>query len=384
MIYLDNHATTACDPQVLAAMMPFFTESYGNASSPHELGQAAAAAVSIAQAQVATLVGGELEEIVFTSGATESNNLALLGVARQHEQRGGARRRLVTTAIEHKSVLAPLEYLAGLGWDLVYLPVDETGRVDLHKAQELITEETLLVSVQAANSEIGTIQPLAELAELAHARGALMHCDASQAAGKIALNVTQLQVDLLSLSGHKMYGPKGIGVLWVRGGSRRLPLTPLMYGGGHAGGLRSGTLPVPLIVGLGVASELAVEQLLAESQRTAALRDEFEQFLVEELRIVIVNGAVKQRLPNNTSLTFAGLDAEALLANLPELVASTGAACESGSVEPSRVLLALGLTQEQAFGTIRFGLGRFTTAQEIRKAASQIITAYRQLALLLA
>jgi cysteine desulfurase len=365
-------------------MMPFFSETYGNASSPHEFGQVAATAVSNAQIQVATLIGSEPDEIVFTSGATESNNLALLGVARQHEQRGGARRRLVTTAIEHKSVIAPLEYLAGIGWDLVYLPIDETGRVDLRRARELITEETLLVSVQAANSEVGTIQPIAELAELAHARGSLMHCDASQAAGKIILNVVQLKVDLLSLSGHKMYGPKGIGVLWVRGGSRQLPLVPLMYGGGHAGGLRSGTLPVPLIVGLGLASKLATEQLQVESQRTAALRDEFEQQLREELGSVIVNGAVQNRLPNNTSLTFTGLDAEALLANLPELVASTGSACESGSVEPSRVLLALGLTHEQAFGTIRFGLGRFTTAWEVKEATTQIITACRQLALLLA
>jgi len=384
MIYLDNHATTACDPRVVAAMIPFFSEGYGNASSPHGFGQAAAAAVDAAQAQVATLLGGEPEEIVFTSGATESNNLALLGAARRHEQWGGTRRRLVTTAIEHKSVLAPLEHLAELGWDLVYLPIDETGRVRLDQARELITEETLLVSVQAANSEIGTIQPIAELAELAHTRGALMHCDASQAIGKIALGVTQLGVDLLSLSGHKMYGPKGIGALWIRGGGLQLPLVPLMYGGGHAGGLRSGTLPVPLIVGLGMASELAEEQLASESQRTAALRDEFEKHLCEELAAIAVNGAVEQRLPNNTSLTFNGLDAEALLANLPEIVASTGAACESGSVEPSRVLLALGLSREQAFSTLRFGLGRFTTAEEMRAAAELLIAAYRQLALLLA
>lgn len=384
MIYLDNHATTACDPRVVAAMMPYLTESYGNPSSPHEFGQAAAAAVQVAQAQVAALVGGEVKEVVFTSGATESNNLALLGAARQHEQVGGTRRRLVTTAIEHKSVVAPLEYLAELGWDLVYLPVDETGRVDLEQARYLINEDTLLVSVQTANSEIGTIQPVAELAALAHAQGALMHCDASQAVGKIALNVTQLQVDLLSFSGHKMYGPKGIGVLWVRGGSRQLPLVPLMHGGGHADGVRPGTLPVPLIVGMGMASELATEHLAEESQRTAALRDEFENQLYEELRAITINGAIGARLPNNTSITFAGLDAEALLANLPDMVASTGAACESGSVEPSRVLLALGLTRDQAFATIRFGLGRFTTEAEMREAVTQLVAAWHQLALLMA
>ena len=384
MIYLDNHATTACDSRVVAAMIPYFSESYGNASSPHELGQVAAAAVSDAQMQVAALIGGEHEEVVFTSGATESNNLALLGAARQHEQQGGKRRRLVTAAIEHKSVLAPLEYLAQRGWDLVHLPVDGAGRIDLTQAQELITADTLLVSVQAANSEIGTVQPLAALAVLAHAHGALLHCDASQAAGKVALNVMELGVDMLSLSAHKMYGPKGVGALWLRGGSRLMPLVPLMRGGGQTGGMRPGTLPVPLIVGLGVCSALARELLVAESQRTAALRDGFEKALQEFVPNITINGAVGERLPNNTSLTFPGLEAEALLANIPEIMASTGAACEAGSVEPSRVLLAVGLTREAAFGTIRFGLGRFTTAKEISEATTHIAAAYHQLVLLLA
>ncbi|MGI4886465.1 MAG: cysteine desulfurase family protein [Janthinobacterium lividum] len=384
MIYLDNQATTACDPRVVDAMMPFFSDSYGNASSPHSFGQIAAEAVSWSQEQVAKLIGSQPKEVVFTSGATESNNLAILGAARQHQEIGGKRRRLVTNAIEHKSVLAPLEYLAREGWELVYLPLDGEGLIDLAQAQTLITDQTLLVSVQVGNSEIGTIQPITELAALAHAQGALLHCDASQAAGKVALDVVELGMDLLSLSGHKMYGPKGVGALWIKGGSRQLPLAPLMQGGGHSGGLRPGTQPVPLLVGLGRASELAAEVQDAESRSTANLREEFEQRLLAELPEITINGSKNSRLPNNSSVTFSGLEAEAILANLPELMASTGSACESGSIEPSRVLLAIGLTREQAFSTIRFGLGRFTTCAEVLKAADSLILVCRQLALLLA
>jgi cysteine desulfurase len=384
MIYLDNQASTTCDPRVVAAMTPFFSDSYGNASSPHDFGQAAAMAVSQAQIEVAKLLGGQPEEVVFTSGATESNNLAILGAARQHQKIGGTRRRLISTAIEHKSVLAPLEHLSYEGWEVVYLPVDERGRVDLAKAKELITVQTLLVSVQAANSEIGTLQPLSELAALAHSQGALLHCDASQAVGKVAMNVVELDLDLLSLSGHKMYGPKGVGALWIKGGSRKLPLMPLMYGGGHAGGLRPGTLPVPLLVGLGKASYLATEMLAQDNQYTAALRDEFERKLVAEIPGILINGALSERLSTNSSVSFVGLDAEAILANLPEIMASTGSACESGSIEPSRVLLAIGLTREQAFGTIRFGFGRFTTWAEMIEAADSLVAVYHQLSLLLA
>lgn len=384
MIYLDNHATTVCDPQVVDAMMPYFSGSYGNPSSPHEFGQEAAVAVDQAKRQIAAMLSANPEEIVFTSGATESNNLALLGAARQHRNIGGTRRRLVTTPIEHKSVLSPLHYLKQRGWEIVYLPVDATGRVDLIKAQTLITEDTLLVSVQAASSEIGTIQPVAALADLAHDKGALFHCDASQAIGKIALQVDEWRVDLLSFSGHKLYGPKGVGALWIKGGEKRLPLASLMYGGGAAGGLRPGTLPVPLLVGLGEACVLATEQLTEESQRIVSLRDSFELNILTALPLVTVNGALADRLPNNSSLTFGGLEAEALLANLPDVAASTGSACESGNIEPSRVLLGIGLTREQAFSTIRFGLGRFTTDTEIHTVGAQLIAAYRELSILLA
>ncbi|AKD56961.1 cysteine desulfurase family protein [Spirosoma radiotolerans] len=383
MIYLDNHATTACDPLVVDAMMPFFSGSYGNSSSPHEFGQAAAAAVSQAKEQVAALLGADPGEIVFTSGATESNNIALLGATQQHKNLGGTRRRLVTTATEHKSIVAPLQYLAQQGWELVYLPVDRTGRVDLIEAKRLITLDTLLVSVQAANSEIGTIQPVAALADLAHANGALFHCDACQAVGKINLQVDSWRFDLLSLSAHKLYGPKGVGAVWIRGGEKQLPLVPLMYGGA-IGSLRPGTLPVPLLIGFGKACEVASHLLAQESQRIGALRDSFEHNLLTALPEVTVNGALTERLPNNSSLTFGGLEAEVLLANLPDIVASTGSACESGSIEPSRVLLTIGLTREQAFSTIRFGLGRFTTEAEIRAATAQLIATYREVSMWLA
>jgi cysteine desulfurase len=384
MIYLDNHATTACDPAVLAAMMPFFTDSYANPSSSHWFGQDAAAAVERAQEQVASLIGGEAAEVVFTSGATESNNLAILGTALQHKHVGGNRRQIATTIIEHKSVIGPCEHLAHMGWEIVYLPVDETGSVILESAVELITEKTLLVSVQAANSEIGTIQPVRQLANYAHSKGALMHCDASQAIGKIPINVNELGVDLLSISAHKMYGPKGIGALWLHGGVQTLPLYPLMAGGRNSSGLRPGTLPVPLIVGFGVACQQACDQLDKEERHLAKLRDSFEKILIATLPGLIINGALDNRLPNNSSITFSGLDAEALLANLDEVVASTGSACEAGSIEPSRVLTALGLTREAAFSTLRFGLGRFTTDKDVMQATSQIIKVHQYLSLLLA
>ena len=372
MIYLDNHATTACDLRVVEAMLPYWLTAYGNPASPHELGQQAAQAVEHSRQQVANLLGAQAAEIVFTSGATEANNLALLGAARQHERAGGRRRRLVTTAIEHKSVLEPCEWLATQGWEVVVLPVDEWGTVQWAAAEELITDETLLVSIQAANSEIGTLQDVARMAALAHAHGALLHCDAAQAAGKVVMDVQAWEVDLLSLSAHKLYGPKGVGALYVRGGSQQEPLVPLMRGGSQEFGLRPGTVPVPLVVGLGWAAQLCVEELLTESPRLAGLRDQLEQELLRSLPQVQVNGNTDRRLPHNSSLTFVGVEAEALMANLPELMLSTGAACEAGSPEPSRVLSAIGLSYEDAFCTLRLGLGRFTTEEQIQEATESI------------
>ncbi len=378
-IYLDNHATTPCDPRVLEAMLPFFTERFGNSASSHHVGTDAAAAVDVARNQVAALINAQPTEVIFTSGATESNNLAIIGAAHQHEHIGGKRRRLVTTAIEHKAVLGPCQRLAQYGWEVIILPVDQHGIVCYDLAAAAITDDTLLVSIQAANSEIGTLQPVLKIAHLAHEHGALLHCDAAQAIGKVPVDVHLWDVDLLSLSGHKFYGPKGIGALWVRGGPRRLRLQPLMSGGGQEDALRPGTLPVPLVVGLGAASALCHDLLSVELSQIALLRDTLEQNLLAVIPGLRRNGHPTQRLPNNSSLTFPDLDAEVLLGHLPELAVSTGSACDSGSIEPSRVLTSIGLSAQEAFNTLRFGLSRFTTPAEIETATQIIITIYNRL-----
>lgn len=357
-------------------MLPYFSEHYANASSTaHISGRSVAEAVKEARSKVAGLIGADSGEIVFTSGATESNNLAIFGVAEGVWQRTH-RRRIVTTKIEHKAVLEPFRRLANEGCEAVFIPVDRAGKVDLAAAEELITDDTLLVSVQAANNEIGTIQPIRKLAELVHDRGALFHCDAAQAVGKIPVDVSDWDVDLLSLSAHKFYGPKGVGALYVRGGPRALPFKPLILGGGQESGVRSGTLNVPGIVGMGKACELSLERLPIESQRMGILRDEFEGQLLQSLPNVRRNGDLDHRLPNNSSLTFPGIDAEALLANAPELAISTGSACTSGALEPSYVLQAIGLSREEAYGTLRIGVGGLTSREEIGRAASILISAY--------
>ena len=378
MIYLDHHATTPCDPKVLEAMLPFFTELHANPSSPHSAGVRAKAAVEHAREQVASLIGAYPAEIVFTSGATESDNLAILGVAQALGSRTG-RRRLVTTRLEHKAVLEPFGRLEQEGFDVQYLPVHASGRVMLEAAAEMITEETLLVSVQAANNEIGTIQPLAELAALAREQGTIFHCDAAQAVGKIPLDVDALDIDLLSLSAHKLYGPKGVGALYIRGGVRSLPLSPLWVGGGQEQGLRSGTLNVPGIVGLGAACALCKEELLGESTRLAGLRDGFEAALIERIPGLQRNGDLDNRLPFNSSLTFPKVDAETLLVNVPELVLSTGSACTSGALEPSYVLGAIGLSREAAYRTLRVGIGRSTTQSELDATVQLFVKAFESL-----
>jgi cysteine desulfurase len=302
--------------------------------------------------------------------------LAILGAARQHEKIGGARRRIVTIAIEHKAVLGPCRRLAENGWDIITLPVDHQGTVDLHAAEEAITDDTLLVSIQAANHEIGTIQPVRAVAQLAHERGALVHCDAAQAVGKIPFDLNEWDVDLLSLSGHKLYGPKGIGALWLRGGPRCLPLEPLATGGGQESSLRPGTLNVPAIVGLGTACALCAELMTKESQRIGALRDMLEKTFGDAISNLRCNGNPHNRLPGSSNLTFPGIEAEALLANLSDIAVSTGSACESGAIEPSRTLMSIGLSSEEAFSTLRFGLGRFTTTDEIETAIAQVTQAY--------
>ncbi len=385
MIYLDYHATTPCDPRVVEQMLPFFGHTFGNASSTlHAAGREALSAVEAARAHVADLLGAQPGEIVFTSGATESNNLAILGLARGMagiaELRGGhVRRRIVTTSIEHKAVLEPCHQLEKEGFELVLLPVGADGRVEMIAVKSAITDDTLLVSVQAANNEIGTIQPLAEIAALAHDKGALVHSDAAQAVGKIPVNVDACDVDLLSLSAHKIYGPKGVGALYIRGGAYSLPMQPLVFGGGQERDLRPGTLNVPGIVGLGAACALYMDSLPTEAARVSELRDRLEGVLMNALTAARRNGAVHARLPGNSSLTFPGLDAEALIANTPQVALSTGSACTSGAPEPSYVLLAIGLSREDAYSTVRIGVGRFTTDDEVAHATDAIIRAAERL-----
>jgi len=381
-IYLDNNATTPCDPRVVEKMLPYFSQWYGNPSNGlHSQGRKAARAIDEAREQVAALIHASPGEILFTAGATESNNLAILGVARS--LRGNKRKRIVTSAIEHKAVLLPCHHLRDEGFEVIVLPVNQYGQVSLEQAEEAITEQTLLVSLQSANNEIGTVQPVQKIAQLAHARGALVHCDAAQTVGKSLVDVSSLGADMLSLSAHKFYGPKGIGALYLRGGYRSIGLTPLQFGGGQENGLRSGTSNVPAIVGLGMTSKLAAETVEAESQRISTLRDSLERLLMQQIPGIHINGLGAPRLPNTSSLTFPGVDADALLLNLPDVMMGTGSACTSGAFEPSHVLTAIGLTREQAGATIRASLGRFTFAVDIETAITMIVDAFRELTSLL-
>lgn len=370
MIYLDYHATTPCDPNVIAAMLPYFGQHFANPSSvDHMAGRSAASAVDTARAQIARLINARPREIIFTSGATESNNLVILGIA---EGAIKSRTRIVTSAIEHKAVLEPCAHLARAGFEIVILPVDARGVVSLEDAGEAITDDTLLVSIHAANNEVGTLQSIRDLATIAHAHGALMHTDAAQAVGKIPVDVDAWDVDLLSISGHKLYGPKGVGALYIRDGARGLRVMPRMFGGGQEWAIRPGTLNVPGIVGLGAACEIAAVVEPDEAIRIAALRDLLEDLLLEYLPGLIINGNLNGRLPGNSSIIFPTIDAHTLLANLPMLALSTGSACTSGAIEPSHVLLAMGLSRDAADSTVRFGLGRYTTDEEVRVAVSQI------------
>ncbi len=370
-IYLDYNATTPCDPRVVEKMLPFFSEIYGNpANGLHKQGRLAAKAVEEARGQVAELIGARAHEIVFTSGATESDNLAILGIARIHH--GEKRNRIVTSTVEHKAVLLACKKLKEEGFDVVFLPVDAEGTVLLDTARVAINENTLLVSIQGANNEIGTIQPVAQIAELAHKNGALFHCDAAQAVGKIPVNVHEWDVDLLSISAHKLYGPKGIGALFIRGGSKAFPIEPIWYGGGQENGLRSGTMNVPSIVGFGEAGMICRSELFEESQRIRGLRDELEKKLLIQISSLKINGSHAERLPNTSSLTFQGIDADALILNAPQIMLGTGSACTSGAVEPSHVLTAIGLSREDATSTIRVSLGRLTTKEHIDITAKAI------------
>jgi cysteine desulfurase len=374
-LYLDHHATTPCDPGVVAAMLPYFTEHFGNAGSrQHAWGMRAAAAVDMAREQVAHLIGAAPEEILFTSGATEADNLAIFGVARSDP-----RRHLVTVATEHHAVLDPMRRLVQEGWSLTEVEVGPDGVVDPDAVAAALQPDTALVSVMLGNNEIGAVHPVAEITRLARARGALVHTDAVQAAGRLPLDVRTLGVDLMSLTAHKMYGPKGIGALWVRRGRPRVALEPLGYGGGQERGLRSGTLPVPLIVGFGAAAVRAEAGLTSgEPARLTALVDRLWARL-RQLDGVVLNGPEAGRLPGNLSVAFAGVTAAALMMELRPIAVSAGSACSTGRAAPSHVLLAIGRDPELARGTLRFGMGRSTTEDEVDHVADRVEEALRRL-----
>ncbi|HTW47443.1 MAG TPA: IscS subfamily cysteine desulfurase [Acidobacteriaceae bacterium] len=382
-IYLDNHATTQLDPRVLDAMTPFFTAAYGNAASrSHSFGWAAEQAVEKARAQVAKLVGAAPKEIVFTSGATESNNLALKGVIESARAADPTHApHIVTQATEHNAVLDPCAWLAKQGCRVTILTVDGGGRIRLDDLCRLLDEPTppTLVSVMFANNEIGTIQPIAEIGALCRERNVLFHTDAAQAVGKLPIDVTRLGIDLLSISAHKLYGPKGVGALYVRRRAPRIAVAEQMHGGGHEHKMRSGTLNVPGVVGLGAACELAAAEMSAESARLAALRDRLQAKLIGGLDRVRVNGAQEHRLPGNLNMTFEHVDSESLMMGLKDVALSSGSACTSAKIEPSHVLRALGLSEDAAHSSLRFGIGRFNTEEEIDYVAEGLIDVVRKL-----
>lgn len=370
-IYLDYPATTPCDPRVIEAMLPFFSAKIGNPHNrQHAAGRAAAAAIERARSQVAALIGARPAQIIFTSGATEANNLALQGVARAGRARG---RHLVTVATEHASVLEPLRALARDGFDVTVLPVDAAGLVDPDQVAAALRPDTILVSVMAANNEIGTIQPLATIGALCRARGIPLHSDGAQAAGRMALDVETLGLDLLSLSAHKLYGPPGIGALYLRAGA----LTPMLQGGGQERGLRPGTLPTPLCVGFGRAAALATAERAAEQSRLGALTDRLWQGLRQQVPGIRRNGDPEQSVAGLLSLRFPGIDATSLLEDLPDLALSSGAACNTASGLPSSVLTAIGLDAAEAQSAVRIGLGRFTSEADVDRAIRLIGDAAR-------
>jgi cysteine desulfurase len=366
MIYLDHHATTPVDARVFDAMRPYFTEKFGNAASKHHrFGWEANDAVERARKQVASLIGAGSKDVIFTSGATEANNLAIKGAA---NARRAERDHLVTLATEHKAVLDPMARLARDGWRVTVLPVGASGLIDLAALTATVTERTALVSVMAANNEIGVVQPIKEAALIAHARGAWFHTDAVQAVGRMPFDVEALDVDFASLSGHKFYAPKGVGALYVR--RKRVTIAAEIEGGGHERGLRSGTLNVPGIVGCGAAAAIARAEMAAESARVGALRDRLLAGLLARLDGMTVNGTMAARLPGNLNVSFSSIDGEALLLGLDDVAVSSGAACTQA--EPSHVLTALGLRKEDALASLRFGVGRFTTSDEIDYAVTKV------------
>ena len=376
-IFMDNHSTTPMDPKVLEAMMPYFVEKFGNAASRnHTFGWEAEEATEKARQQVATLIYCDSKEIVFTSGATESDNLALKGVAEMYREKGN---HIITPMTEHRAVLDSAKRLEKMGFSVTYLPVGKDGLVNPDDLKNAMTDRTILVSIMLANNEIGSINPVAEIGKIAKSRGVLFHCDATQGVGKIPVDVEAMGIDLMSFTAHKIYGPKGVGALYVRKRNPRVRLAPIIDGGGHERGMRSGTLPVPLVVGFGKACEIAQEVRPTESVRLARLRDKLQEAIYKSLDEVYLNGHATQRLPHNLNISFAYVEGESLLMGLKEIALSSGSACTSATLEPSYVLRALGVGSELAHSSIRFGLGRFNTEEEVDYVAGRVVEVVQKL-----
>jgi len=376
-IYMDNHATTPVDPRVFEAMKPFFTHTFGNsASRNHSFGWGAEEAVEKARKQVADLIGATPKEIVFTSGATESDNLALKGVAQMYAEKGN---HIITAATEHKAILDTCKRLEKEGLRVTYLAVQQNGLVDVDQLKDAITDKTILISIMHANNEIGVLQPVREIGRIAHERGVLFHSDGTQAVGKVPVNVLEDNIDLLSISAHKMYGPKGVGALYVRRRNPRVQLTAQIDGGGHERGMRSGTLNVPGIAGLGEACAIAKKEMAEEAKRLSYLRDKLKDRLLASLDEVYINGTMEHRLPNNLNISFAYVEGESLLMGINDIAVSSGSACTSATLEPSYVLKALGAGDDLAHSSIRFGLGRFNTEDEVDYVAAKVIDVVKKL-----
>jgi len=376
-IYLDNHATTPVDPRVLDAMLPYFKDQFGNAASRnHSFGWEAEEGVEKARKQVASLIGATAKEIVFTSGATESNNLALKGVAQMYAEKGN---HIITAASEHKAILDTCKHLEKEGCRVTYLPLQADGLIDLEMLKESFTDKTILVSIMYANNEIGVIQPIREIGKLCKERGILFHTDMVQAAGKVPVNVIEDGIDLASISAHKIYGPKGVGALYVRRKSPRVQVTAQMDGGGHERGMRSGTLNVPGIVGLGSACAISQAEMVEETKRLQGMRDYLKDRLMSELDEIYINGSWEHRLPHNLNISFAYVEGESMLMGINDIAVSSGSACTSATLEPSYVLKALGMGDDLAHSSIRFGIGRFNTQEEVEYTAGRIIEVVKKL-----
>lgn len=384
LIYLDNNATTPIDPLVLTEMMPFLTNNFGNASSKHRFGEVADEAVKKARLQVAELIGAQTNEIIFTSGATEAINLAIKGVAENYQAKG---KHIVTVATEHSAVLDTCQYLATKGYEVSYLSVNSKGLIDLNELKSVLRDDTILVSVMLVNNETGVIQPIKQIAELAESFGALFMTDATQAVGKIPVNVDEMGIDLLCLSGHKLYAPKGVGALFVRQRIKRVKIPALLHGGGHEKGLRSGTLNVPGIVALGAACQISQKEMTKNAEQIGTLRNYLEAELLQ-IEGTSINGNIENRIYNTSNILFRGADSDVIIISLtnpknetPIIAVSNGSACTSASIEPSHVLSAMGLNERDAFGSIRFSLGKFNTQDDINLTISRIKSILRQIAI---